>query len=161
MTALTQILEQDEHDMNDIHISFLEELLMDLKKKLPHVDDLRIQNECKLRIDELQNLISYMMAMKRQQDLMRLVDHFLDITLRHESERDMRVWWITDRKWRHVLVLQFNFNVLMHFFRVCYSSLNPENKWHQMFNERDFEKFSDIKTLFEAYISDIEQREDY
>ena len=58
-------------------------------------------------------------------------------------------------------MLQFNFNVLMHFFRVCYSSLNPENKWHQMFNERDFEKFSDIKTLFEAYISDIEQREDY
>jgi hypothetical protein len=30
-----------------------------------------------------------------------------------------------------------------------------------MFNERDFEKFSDMKTLFEAYITDIEQREDY
>ncbi len=41
VTALTQILEQDEHDMDDIDISFLEELLMDLKKKLPQVDNLR------------------------------------------------------------------------------------------------------------------------
>jgi hypothetical protein len=73
----------------------------------------------------------------------------------------VRAWWVRDPKWRNILVLQFNFNVLMHFFRVCYSSLKPEHTWHKMFDARDFEKFSDIETLFGAYIADIENREDY
>ena len=45
-----------------------------------------------------------------------------------ERGLDMRAWWIMDQKWKNILVLQFNFNVLMYFFRVCYSSLKPEHK---------------------------------
>ncbi len=67
----------------------------------------------------------------------------------------MRAWWIMDQKWRHILVLQFNFNVLMHLFRACHSKLDPEQPW--MFEARDLEKFSNIETLLGAYIADITQ----
>jgi hypothetical protein len=37
--------------------------------------------------------------------------------------QDMRVWWVMENNWRPILVLQFNFNVMMHFFRLCHGKL--------------------------------------
>jgi hypothetical protein len=68
--------------------------------------------------------------MESQLRLMWLVDQFFDASLR-------KISGMLDSKeveGNHKLSvsilegLQFNFNVVMHFFRVCYSSLKPEHK---------------------------------
>jgi hypothetical protein len=43
-----------------------------------------------------------------------------DITKRGEVMKD---WWTMDPKWRHVLVFQFNFSVLMRLFYPCYAKV--------------------------------------
>ncbi len=80
-----------------------------------------------------------------------------DVTRRKE---DMRVWW-TEKTWRPILVLQFNFNVMMHFFRLCHSKLKNGDKWLETFKKNDVAKLKQIETLLGDYIKDIERRKDY
>jgi hypothetical protein len=72
---------------------------------------------------------------------------------------DMRVWW-RERKWRPILVLQFHFNVMMHFFRLC-PSLQDGSKWSRLFDEHSIAKLNAIETLLGNYITDIERQPDY
>jgi len=79
---------------------------------------------------------------------------------------DMREWWGSrDRtipnKWKPVLVLQFHFHVVMHFFRICHSQLEPTEKLYRYFDTHDIQRLDDIETNFLGYISDIEKRADY
>ena len=83
-----------------------------------------------------------------------------------KSNDDMREWWGNlDReipnKWRPVLVLQFHFHVVMHFFRICNSRLKPTDKFYDYVNKYDLQRLENIETNFLRYISDIEDREDY
>ena len=80
-----------------------------------------------------------------------------DVTRREE---DMRVWW-TEKTWRPILVLQFNFKVMMHFFRLCHGNLETEDKWLKLFGVYEVEKLNNIESLLRNYIKDIERREDY
>jgi hypothetical protein len=80
-----------------------------------------------------------------------------DVTIREE---DMRVWW-TEKTWRPILVLQFNFNVMMHFFRLCYGTLKGGDEWLQSFDKYTTAKLNQIETLLGDYIKDIETRESY
>jgi hypothetical protein len=80
-----------------------------------------------------------------------------DVTRREE---DMRVWW-TERTWRPILVLQFNFNVMMHFFRLCHGTLQDGDKWLEVFDGRAIAKMNKIESLLRDYIKDIERRPDY
>jgi hypothetical protein len=81
-----------------------------------------------------------------------------DITRRGEVMKD---WWTMDPKWRHVLVFQFNFSVLMRLFDPCYAKLEAQNKYRQLINEWDLQKFSKITTLLGDYILRMERRGDY
>ena len=73
---------------------------------------------------------------------------------------DMRAWW-EEYKWRKILVLQFNFNVMMHFFRLCHGNLETEDKWLKSFDVYEVEKLNNIESLLRNYIKDIERRKDY
>ena len=73
--------------------------------------------------------------------------------------QDMRVWW-RERKWRPILVLQFNFNVMMHFFRLC-PSPQDGSKWSHFFPVHTITQLNDIETLLRDYITDIERQPDY
>lgn len=73
---------------------------------------------------------------------------------------DMRAWW-DEYKWSKILVLQFNFNVMMHFFRLCHGKLQKGDKWLEMFNVHDVAKLNQIESLLRNYIKDIERRKDY
>jgi hypothetical protein len=79
-----------------------------------------------------------------------------DVTRRGE---DMRVWW--EGQWRPILVLQFNFNVMMHFFRLCHGKLRNGDDWMKTFDEYDVEKLNKIESLLSRYIKDIERTKDY
>jgi hypothetical protein len=80
-----------------------------------------------------------------------------DVTRRGQ---DMRAWW-EEYKWRKILVLQFNFNVMMHFFRLCYGQLGKGDAWFQSFDENNVAKLNNIESLLRNYIKDIERRESY
>jgi hypothetical protein len=80
-----------------------------------------------------------------------------DIT---ERELDMRAWW-GEYKWRKILVLQFNFNVMMHFFRLCHGKLENGDKWLETFDVHDVAKLNNIESLLRNYIKDIERLKDY
>ena len=80
-----------------------------------------------------------------------------DVTRRKE---DMRVWW-TEKTWRPILVLQFNFNVMMHFFRLCHGKLKTGDKWLETFDVYKVENLNNIESLLRNYIKDIERRKDY
>jgi len=73
---------------------------------------------------------------------------------------DMRAWW-EEYKWSKILVLQFNFNVMMHFFRLCHGNLKNGDKWLEMFDVYEVEKLNNIESLLRNYIKDIERRKDY
>jgi hypothetical protein len=73
---------------------------------------------------------------------------------------DMRAWW-EEYKWSKILVLQFNFNVMMHFFRLCHGQLRKGDDWLQSFDKYTTAKLNQIETLLGDYIKDIERREDY
>jgi hypothetical protein len=77
-----------------------------------------------------------------------------------ERGLDMREWW-EEYKWRKILVLQFNFNVMMHFFRLCHGHLKNGDKWLKMFDVHEVEKLNNIESLLRNYIKDIERRKDY
>jgi hypothetical protein len=133
-------------------------------------------------------------------ELMRMMDHFLDVTLeqieltltKYSTDQnylqsmsiltslrkraklnsdfvssrndDMRLWWMhspENNKWRTILVLQFNFHVIVHIFRECHSHIDHTSAWYNLFTPSEFQKFEQIETLLEAYIEDIETREDY
>ena len=72
---------------------------------------------------------------------------------------DMRVWF-RERKWRPILVLQFHFNVMMHFFRLC-PSLQDGSKWSRFFDAHNIAELNAIETLLGNYITDIERQADY
>jgi hypothetical protein len=74
--------------------------------------------------------------------------------------QDMRAWWV-EYKWRPIQVLQFNFNVMMHFFRLCHGKLQDEDKWFKLFDEQAIAKLNQIETLLMDYITVIERRPDY
>ncbi len=80
-----------------------------------------------------------------------------DVTRRKE---DMRVWW-REETWKPILVLQFNFNVMMHFFRLCHGKLENGDKWLQIFDEHEIAKLNQIETLLGHYIKDKERTDDY
>ena len=71
---------------------------------------------------------------------------------------DMRVWW-TEGTWRPILVLQFNFQVMMHFFRLC--KLKDGDVWLTSFDVFTIAKLNQIETLLGDYITDIERTKDY
>jgi hypothetical protein len=73
----------------------------------------------------------------------------------------MKDWWSTDPKWRHVLVFQFNFHVLMPLFDVCYKNLPENNVYHRFFSQTDLDNFRRIQTGLSDYILSMEKREDY
>ena len=77
-----------------------------------------------------------------------------------ERGLDMRVWW-EEYKWRKILVLQFNFNVMMHFFRLCHGKLEAGDDWLKSFDENNVAKLNNIESLLRNYIKDIERRESY
>jgi len=83
-----------------------------------------------------------------------------------QRKEDMREWWATRQptipeKWKPVLVLQFHFHVVMHFFRICHSQLEPTDKLYRYLNTFDLQRLDKIETNFLGYISDIEKRADY
>jgi hypothetical protein len=80
-----------------------------------------------------------------------------DVTRREE---DMRVWW-EEKTWRPILVLQFNFNVMMHFFRLCHGKLEDGDDWFKSFDKHNVAKLNQIESLLRNYIKDIERRKDY
>jgi hypothetical protein len=80
-----------------------------------------------------------------------------DVTRR---EGDMRMWWM-ERTWRPILVLQFNFNVMMHFFGLCHGTLHDGDKWLETFDKSDVAKLNEIETLLGDYVKDIERTENY
>ena len=73
----------------------------------------------------------------------------------------MKDWWTMDPKWRHVLVFQFNFHVLMHLFKLCYWKLDEKENFRRLISNADLDKFRDIETLLGDYILRMEKREDY
>jgi hypothetical protein len=73
---------------------------------------------------------------------------------------DMRAWW-EEYKWRKILVLQFNFNVMMHFFRLCHGKLGKGDAWFKSFDENNVAKLNNIEYLLRNYIKDIERQKDY
>jgi hypothetical protein len=73
---------------------------------------------------------------------------------------NMRAWWMED-KWRPILVLQFHFNVVMHFFRLCHGKLKNGDEWLETFDENNIAKLNQIESLLGDYIKDIERRPDY
>jgi hypothetical protein len=79
------------------------------------------------------------------------------------TDRDgvMKDWWTMDPRWRHVLVFQFNFHVVMHLFGLCYWKLDKENDFRQLISKSDLDKFKEIETLLGDYILRMEEREDY
>ena len=80
-----------------------------------------------------------------------------DVTRRGD---DMRMWW-KERTWRPILVLQFNFNVMMHFFGLCHGTLQDGDKWLKTFDKNDVAKLNEIETLLGDYVKDIERTENY
>jgi hypothetical protein len=73
----------------------------------------------------------------------------------------MKHWWTMDPNWRHVLVFQFNFHVLMHLFKLCYWKLDEHEYFRRLLTKSDLAKFRDIETLLGDYILRMEAREDY
>ncbi len=73
----------------------------------------------------------------------------------------MKDWWTRDPKWRHVLVFQFNFHVLMPLFDVCYKNLPEDNVYRHFFSQKDLDNFRTIQTGLSDYILSMEKREDY
>jgi len=73
----------------------------------------------------------------------------------------MKDWWTMDPKWRHVLVFQFNFHVVMHLFKLCYWKLDEQEYFRRLIDKTDLAKFRDIETLLGDYILRMEEREDY
>jgi hypothetical protein len=73
----------------------------------------------------------------------------------------MKDWWTMDPKWRHVLVFQFNFHVLMHLFKLCYWKLDEQEYFRRLIDKSDLDRFSNIETLLGDYILRMEEREDY
>ncbi len=73
----------------------------------------------------------------------------------------MKDWWSMDPKWRHVLVFQFNFHVLMHLFGLCYWKLDETDYFRRLIDKSDLDKFRNIETLLGDYILRMEKREDY
>ena len=83
-----------------------------------------------------------------------------------ERREDMRQWWSTRHptnpdKWKPVLVLQFHFHVVMHFFRLCHSQLDPTDILYRYLNTYDIERLDTMETDFLGYLSDIEKKADY
>jgi hypothetical protein len=66
-----------------------------------------------------------------------------------------------DPKWRHVLVFQFNFHVVMCLFELCYWKLDESEYFRKLFDKSDLDKFKEIETLLGDYILRMEKREDY
>jgi hypothetical protein len=64
-----------------------------------------------------------------------------------EGGGTMKDWWTMDPKWRHVLVFQFNFHVVMCLFKLCYWKLDEKDYFRQLFDKSDLDKFKDIETL--------------
>jgi hypothetical protein len=73
----------------------------------------------------------------------------------------MKDWWLLDPNWRHVLVFQFNFHVLMHLFGLSYGRMDEANYFRRLINQADLNKFSEMQTSFQEYILRMEKREDY
>jgi hypothetical protein len=73
----------------------------------------------------------------------------------------MKDWWTMDPNWRHVLVFQFNFHVLMYLFKLCYWKLDEKEYFRRLISKSDLDKFRDIETLLGEYILRMEKREDY
>ncbi len=82
----------------------------------------------------------------------------IEITERGGTMKD---WWSMDSKWRHVLVFQFNFHVLMCLFELCYWKLDEVNYFRRLIDKSDLDKFRNIETLLGDYILRMEKREDY
>ncbi len=78
-----------------------------------------------------------------------------------ESGGTMKDWWTMDPKWRHVLVFQFNFHVVMCLFELCYWKLDEKDYFRKLFDMSDLDKFKEIETLLGDYILRMEKREDY
>jgi hypothetical protein len=78
-----------------------------------------------------------------------------------EGGGTMKDWWTMDPKWRHVLVFQFNFHVVMCLFELCYWKLDESDYFRRMITQSDLDKFKEIETLLGDYILRMEKREDY
>ncbi len=79
-----------------------------------------------------------------------------------DEEHPMRLWWGRDvHTWGPILEFQFNFYVVMHFFRICYAQLDATEYWHRYFWKANFAKFTSIETGLDDYIQQIETRQDY